>query len=105
VLVIPTKESTFVRAFGDEIARGSPALAQLVARESAVRDTAVAFFAAHGIRWLDGREALAASLVRGEMPYFASEDGHPSPLGHGVLAELVERELSAPTRAAARPAR
>ena len=95
VLMLPTKESVFVRALGDEIGRDSMVMSTLISRENTVRERAIAFFEQHGIRWLDAREALSAAILRGENPYFGDQDGHPNPAGHRILARLVASELRA----------
>jgi lysophospholipase L1-like esterase len=98
VVVIPTKESVF----WPRVARPEThaQLRELVRDEDTVRAELLQRLRQAGVDIIDALPALRSAPIQ---PYFENMDGHPSPAGHRVIAELVTGwviEHSTPRRSA-----
>jgi hypothetical protein len=89
VMLIPTKELVFARAVSASGAHEPAALRALVARESALRESLRADLESSGILVIDPLPRLQRELDAGRNPYRIDWDGHPNPLGLGVIASVV----------------
>jgi hypothetical protein len=89
VVLLPTKESVFAPRVGDLAAH--PALDSLVGNEARLRDEIVTALDRAGVAHVDALDALRHARSQ---PYFEDADGHPNPVGHGVIAGVVEEWLA-----------
>jgi lysophospholipase L1-like esterase len=88
VVLIPTKESVFFDRVADPEAHAQ--LGELVANENRLREEWIAELRARKIDYIDVRIALSQSRVQ---PYAEDLDGHPTALGHRLIAAEVRRRL------------
>jgi len=95
VLGIPTKELVF-DALG--AAALTPRLAALIAREKGFWAEVRRRLADERIEFVETLGPLQDQLRAGPQPYRESADGHPSPVGHRVIAKALAAYLSEPPR-------
>lgn len=95
VLLIPTKELVFA---GLPPPARSPAYREAVKREEELWKRTRAYLSSRSIPFVDGLPALRRSLHADRSPFPESTDGHPNPVGHEVIAELVAEEIRRLTR-------
>lgn len=93
VLLIPTKEFVFRELVRTGDVGPSENYKALIAHESAFWEDCKLELRAQDIEHIDMSVPLAQSIERGESPYHQSHDGHPSVVGHQVIANQVIRWL------------
>lgn len=93
VLLIPTKEFVFRQTVAGSTVEASTDFRKLMAAETTFWDTIRAELASRGIPSIDALPLLRAQVESGLQPYPESEDGHPTPAGQRLLAELIRRDL------------
>ena len=93
VLMIPTKELVFYRAFSNSGDATIQQLSSLAAMEMQFRAQFQRNVCDQGIVCIDPLPALSASLKAGRSPYPLDFDGHPNAIGHAVLADAVWKAI------------
>lgn len=101
VVLIPTKESVYGDYLeNDRTLEASSPIRRLLSNERRVRDTVLAFLAAHDIARVDPLPKLREAVAELQL-YPGNFDGHPNGNGYRVIAAEVERYLRAVAPAAA----
>jgi len=93
VLLIPTKELVFKDIVYKESDDISETYRALIANEELFWQESKRFFQDQDIYFVDALPALREAIRKGNQPYQISHDGHPNPLGHRVIAQLVLSEI------------
>jgi lysophospholipase L1-like esterase len=95
VVLIPTKEWAF-QGVVEQAGLEPPAIyTTLVRKEATLRRTYLQACRDRALDTIDVGPALQGSLLAGEAAYSADSDGHPTPLGHHVIADTVKKGLRA----------
>jgi lysophospholipase L1-like esterase len=89
VVLIPTRERVYCRYLKATAATLPPAHLKLCDAEDAAKSDIVQALVAKGIRHVDATGALEAQAERHAPIYPPTTDGHPTPLGHRVIADVV----------------
>lgn len=89
VVLIPTREKVYCPYLKATGATLPPAYQQLCQIEEANKAELVQAFNAKGIAFVDASLALEAEVARHIQIYPPTSDGHPTALGHKVIAEAV----------------
>ncbi|MCB1735257.1 MAG: SGNH/GDSL hydrolase family protein [Gammaproteobacteria bacterium] len=88
--VIPTKELVYARRVEQAGVQAPPEYQELVARETqSLEKLAQAFRALPGVSYVDVLGAMQAAAMQSHPLYYPDPDGHPSPVGYGVIAEAL----------------
>ena len=96
VLAIPTKEYVVAKALDQDLWPESSAFAELVDNERKALDYLATDLQASEIEFLDATPTLVESALHRAQPYFTTEDGHLSEVGHLAVAELVATRIGEP---------
>jgi lysophospholipase L1-like esterase len=89
VVLIPTRERVYCRYLRNTGAELPPSHLKLCEAEEAAKSELVRTLVAKGIRHVDVTPALEAEVERHAQIYPPTSDGHPTPLGHRVIANVV----------------
>lgn len=89
VLLIPSRENVFAELWKAPTAN----FRLLVKHEEESRRIAKKFLTNNGIEYIDAMPVLRAQFDDGRQPYFVSQDGHPSSVGHEAIARQVALKL------------
>ena len=92
VVLLPTKERVFWSRADDP--ERYPELRELVATEDRLKRELIATLQSRGVPYLDLLVPLQAAA---QQPYFEDADGHPSPVGHRVIAAAIAEHLNGPS--------
>ena len=90
ILLVPTKELVY----GPTVANASEDHRLLVEYEEFCRSEVIRRLHTRRIEVIDALPALRECLAQGGRPYPMSDDGHPSPEGHAILATAVAAALA-----------
>jgi len=93
VLLIPTKEFAFGSAVGSPTADLPDVYADLLENERQALEMTKSYLSARSIHFIEGAPIFQACIQEGIQLYRESNDGHPNPLGHEALANLVIPEI------------
>jgi len=94
VVLIPTRERVYCRYLRSTAANLPPAHLKLCEAEDAAKSELVRSLVAKGIRHVDATAALEAQVERHVQIYPPTSDGHPTPLGHRVIADVAHAAAS-----------
>ncbi|MGY4828014.1 hypothetical protein ACVNIS_05475 [Sphaerotilaceae bacterium SBD11-9] len=100
VVLIPTRERVYcpyLKASGAQLPAAHLKVCDL---EEVAKAELVQAFQAKGIRYVDTTGALEAQAARHVQIYPPTSDGHPTALGHRVIAEAVRVAMGQPAGAA-----
>ena len=94
VVLIPTKEAVYASLVQAQQGILSPHYARLVTMEARIRESLLAWCRGAGIAVADSLPPLESALRRGECPYPADTDGHPTAGGYELIAATAELALA-----------
>ena len=89
VLLIPTKELVFKNVVYETQESPRDDYKTLIDSEELFWRRTKTYLENQGIDYIDSLPALRSCLSSGVQPYRISKDGHPNPVGHQAIAELV----------------
>lgn len=93
VLLIPTKDLVYSDLMVEKQDGMSSTYSELITRETAIRNDMMQFLHDHQVEYIDSLPALQAAASNHIPIYTPTDDGHPTPLGYRVLAEVVAAGL------------
>ncbi len=93
VMLIPTKELVFKDIVYAESTEISQAYKDLIKNEELVWEKTKEFLKNQKIYFIDTLPILRYSIKSGLQPYLISNNGHPNPIGHYAIANLVSHEI------------
>ncbi len=96
VVLIPTRERIYCAYLKSTNAALPPAHLKLCELEEANKTELLQSFQAKGIAYVDPTAAMEAAVRQHVQIYPPTSDGHPTSLGHKVIAEAVHASLKKP---------
>ncbi len=100
VLLIPTKELVFKNVMYETQQSIPHEYKTLIDNEELLWRRTKAYLENQGIGYIDSLPVLRGCLCNGAQPYMITKDGHPNPIGHRAIAELVLSTLRSREHAA-----
>jgi lysophospholipase L1-like esterase len=89
LVMIPTKEHVFEPWVNPSSGAGAEAVQQLVDNETHIWQELAALCDELDFECVSALSGLREAVARGSNPFFSDWDGHPSQLGHRVIADTV----------------